>query len=307
VSNIFKKLFKVKEEKVEEQPEVTNIKTAPLSEEQIGAVSSPPIAFEPLQFLVGLGQSVGKQREHNEDSLFMLNALVAGEGGSVDGVPFGIFIIADGMGGHQHGEVASGVAVKTFANYLLRKLYLPFFSPNSEPQSEPVQEIIKKAIVEVQQAVLSQAPGGGTTLTSAFVMGGQVTLANVGDSRTYFIFPDGRIQAMTRDHSLVRRLIELGQITEKEALVHPQRNVLYRAIGQAEPFEPDISTFPMPHPGYLMLCTDGLWGVVPEIEIFNIVTKSSDPTAACHRLIEVANQNGGPDNISVILIYYPGK
>jgi protein phosphatase len=113
------------------------------------------------------------------------------------------------------------------------------------------------------------------------------------------------MQGVTRDHSLVRRLIELGQITEKEAQVHPQRNVLYRALGQGEPLEADISTFQLPHPGYLMLCSDGLWGVVSDMDIFRIVSSASHPSLACRNLIEAANTAGGPDNISVILVEYP--
>jgi len=258
--------------------------------------------LEPHQLIVGIGESVGKQRDHNEDTVFVLNATLAG---TSEGMPFGIFLVADGMGGHQNGEVASGIAARTIAAYLVQKLYFPFFSLKPESQGESFQEIMRNAVLEAQQAVIKNVPGGGTTLTAAFVLGDQVTLAHVGDSRAYFIYPDGRMQAITRDHSLVKRLIELGQITEKEAYVHPQRNVLYRAVGQGEPFEPDVNTFPLPHPGYLMLCTDGLWGVLPDIEVYRIINSASNPSMACHELVEAANAAGGPDNISVILAYYP--
>lgn len=283
-------------------PTKPNIQTAPLTEEQLNAETHPIIRIEPPQLVVGVGQSVGQQREHNEDTVFALNATLAGIS---KGMPFGIFMIADGMGGHQHGEVASQTAVRVVASHLVRKLYLPFFSPEQESQNEPMQEVLREAVVEAQQAVLKAVPGGGTTLTVAFVLGSQVTLAHVGDSRAYFLYPDGRIEPITRDHSLVNRLIELGQITEAEAAVHPQRNVLYRAIGQGEPLEPDINSFPLPHPGYLMLCSDGLWGVVPETEIFRIVAQAQDPVTACQDLVAAANMAGGPDNISVILIQYP--
>jgi protein phosphatase len=103
---------------------------------------------------------------------------------------------------------------------------------------------------------------------------------------------------------LVRRLVELGQITEDEAKVHPNRNVLYRALGQSEPFKPDIHTHPLPQPGYMMICSDGLWGVVPDIEIFRIVNSAKNLSMACHDLVEAANAGGGPDNISVILVGY---
>ena len=163
---------------------------------------------------------------------------------------------------------------------------------------------MQNGISESQQAVIRHAPGGGTTLTSAFILGDQVTLAHVGDSRAYFIYPDGRMQTVTRDHSLVRRLQELGQISDKEAAEHPQRNVLYRALGQSEPFEPDINTYPFPNGGYLMLCSDGLWNVISESEIFPIIKSAPSLSVACQRLIDAANNAGGPDNISVILVQY---
>jgi len=279
-----------------------DIQTAPLSEKQLQAVTREVQKYEPPQLIVGTGQSLGRQREHNEDCLYALNITLAGKN---DPLPFGIFIVADGMGGHQHGEVASEVATRTLSTTLIRRLYIPNFNLQPEPQSDPLQEVVQQGMREAQQAVLKLAPGGGTTMTAAFVFGEQVTVAHVGDSRAYFVFPDGRMQIVTRDHSLVRRLQELGQISEKEAAVHPQRNVLYRAIGQGEPFDADINTFPMPHPGYLLLCSDGLWGVVPELEIFRIITSTNNPSLACHHLVQAANAAGGPDNISVILVYYP--
>jgi protein phosphatase len=296
VIGFFRRVFRRK------SPGESNIQTAPLSDQQIKAVTKKEITLMPPQLVVGTGESVGKQRDHNEDTLFVLNAILAG---TSEGIPFGIFLVADGMGGHQFGEVASGIAARTMAGYLVQKLYFPFFSPKPETQAESFQEIMRNAILEAQQAVIKEVPGGGTTLTAAFVLGEQATLAHVGDSRAYLIYPDGRMQAITRDHSLVKRLIELGQITEKEANVHPQRNVLYRAVGQGEPFEPDVSTFPLPHPGYLMLCTDGLWGVLTELEIYRIINNAPNPSMACHELVEAANAAGGPDNISVILAYFP--
>lgn len=114
------------------------------------------------------------------------------------------------------------------------------------------------------------------------------------------------MQAMTVDHSLVRRLVDLGQLTEEQARVYPQKNVLYRALGQAEPFRPDIHTHLIPHPGYILICSDGLWGTVPDEEMFKIVSSAPNPSMACHDLVEAANAAGGPDNISVILVQYFG-
>ncbi|HVN56217.1 MAG TPA: protein phosphatase 2C domain-containing protein [Anaerolineaceae bacterium] len=279
-----------------------SVQTAPLSPDQLETVTAEPLRFFPPQLVVGTAQSVGRQRDHNEDCLFAMSSMISG---SENSLPFGIFMVADGMGGHENGEVASNVAVRTLSTYLMRKIYLPYIGIRTDMGGEPLQEILQTGVREAQQAVLRLAPRGGTTLTAAFILGDQLTIAHVGDSRAYFIFPDGRMQAVTRDHSLVRRLMELGQITEKEAAVHPQRNVLYRAIGQGEPFDPDVNTYLMPHPGYLMLCSDGLWGVISEMDMFSIITGAENPSKACHNLVEAANAAGGPDNISVILAQYP--
>jgi serine/threonine protein phosphatase PrpC len=136
-------------------------------------------------------------------------------------------------------------------------------------------------------------------------MGEQLIVAHVGDSRAYAIYTDGSLRVLTRDHSLVKRLEELGQITADEASVHPQRNVLYRALGQGEPFEPDISTYPLPQGGYLMLCSDGLWGQVEEQVLISIIKEAKTPEIACQQMVAAANGAGGPDNISVLLVRIP--
>ncbi len=295
--NFFKNWFRKKEK--EDKP--AKIKTAPLDAADLSTLTASAVKLHPAQFSIGTAQSNGLQRDHNEDTIFSLSSIL------VDGAtefPFGIFVVADGMGGHQHGEIASGAAARAFADYLLRKLYMPYLNGETDSQSESLLEVMENGVREAQHAVLHKAPGGGTTLTAAVVLGEQVTMAHVGDSRAYFIYPDGRIQPVTQDHSLVRRLQELGQITEDEAKVHPNRNVLYRALGQAEPFRPDIHTHPMPQPGYMLLCSDGLWGVVSDAEIFRVVNGSKNLSVACHELVEAANDGGGPDNISVVLVEY---
>lgn len=279
-----------------------NVSTAPLLDQQIQAALVKGKHYEPQQLNAGCGQSVGKQREHNEDSLFAFSIAVGNETNSV---PLGLYIVADGMGGHQYGEVASNAAVRTVAGNVLRK-FLPYIVNPSEPIDESLQELMRTAVDEAQRAVIQAAPGGGTTLTAALVLGTQVTVAHIGDSRAYALRPDRRIEALTRDHSLVRRLEELGQITAQEAAVHPQRNVLYRALGQGEVLEPDIFTAPFPQPGYILLCSDGLWGVLPEEDIYQIIGESPNLQTACQNLIFSANTAGGPDNISVVLVQLLG-
>lgn len=294
----FKKFFN------KENPQrsaVESVQTTPLTEEQIRSIDRLSVSLTPPQLVVGSAQSIGKQRDHNEDTLLTLSAIVAD--GRND-LPFGIFIVADGMGGHEHGEVASAAAVRAMSDYLNSRLYASILGMDPNSQMDSLHDIMEIGVEEAQKAVVQKAPGGGTTLTAALVIGQRVTFAHVGDSRGYFLYPDGRMEAVTQDHSLVRRLIELGQLTEEEAAVHPQRNVLYRALGQAEPFKPEINTLMLPRQGYLLLCSDGLWGVVSEAEIFRIVMNSESPSIACHKLVDAANAAGGPDNISAVLIQY---
>jgi protein phosphatase len=254
--------------------------------------------FEPVQFIVASGQSVGRQRELNEDCLFTFANTVAGNSSNP---PFGLFIIADGMGGHQYGEVASNTAIRTISGYVMKKFHNSLFNIPTQPVDESLQEILQAAVMEAQRAVLREAPGSGTTVTAALVLGQQLTIAHVGDSRAYLLYNSQRMEAITRDHSLVRRLEELGQITAAEAAVHPQRNVLYRAIGQGETLESDVVTTPFPIGGYLLLCSDGLWGLVPDDEMRRIVYDASTLQTACQNLVAAANNAGGHDNISVIL------
>ena len=286
------------------QPAYEEIPTRPIPRESSLTQQEPsPPQPEPPQLIVGCAQSAGKQRDHNEDALFTLTTTLVND---YNDITFGLYIVADGMGGHQHGEVASSIAIRTMASSIVRKLYTPLLSPKPNPPEESLLEIMQEGVQEAHRAITKQVPGGGTTLTAALILGNQMTIAHVGDSRAYLIENGSQIEALTRDHSLVNRLVELGQITTDEAAVHPQRNVLYRALGQGEPFDADINSIQMPESGYLLLCSDGLWSVVNESELQRLVKESSSPEEACQRMVEAANAAGGPDNISAILIRLPG-
>ena len=291
----------------QQQPEVNTpdmMNTAPLSEQQLHAiVNSQNPRFELQQLLASCGQSVGKQRELNEDSVLAITSTMAGNSNNL---PFGLYIVADGMGGHQFGEVASNAAIRSVAGYVLRKFHPYLFQVKADTLEESFQEIMQAAVGEAQRAIQKEAPGSGTTLTAALVVGQQITVAHVGDSRAYFIFPDGRIEPITRDHSLVKRLEELGHITPEEAANYPHRNVLYRALGQGEILDPDIFTLGFPQPGYLMLCSDGLWGVVTEQDLVRAINEAPNLQRACQNLVNAANTAGGPDNISVVLVQLIG-
>jgi protein phosphatase len=302
VNKFFSWLFGNQQQPAPKTQDMVN--TAPLSEEQIQAIISTNHPHLDLQQLIaGCGQSVGKQRELNEDSLLAVTATMAGNSGNL---PFGLYIVADGMGGHQFGEVASNAAIRTVAGYILKKFHPHLFQVNAEPMEESFQEIMQAAVREAQRSIQKEAPGSGTTLTAALVVGQQITVAHVGDSRAYFIYPDGRVDPITRDHSLVKRLEELGHITPEEAANYPHRNVLYRALGQGEIMDPDIFTVGFPQPGYLLVCSDGLWGVITEQDLVRSITEASNLQRACQNLVNAANTAGGPDNISVILVQLVG-
>jgi serine/threonine protein phosphatase PrpC len=279
--------------------QVSEAETAPLSEEQLNEIAAQGQRIEPLQLISGAARNVGKSRDKNEDSIFTHTSLI---GAGTASLPFGIFIVADGMGGHQYGEMASETAVRTMGSYLIDKLYSSLYGTDASPPEESLQEIMKVGITKSHKNIMEAAPGGGTTMTAVITIGTQMTLAHVGDSRAYSIYLDGRMQLLTRDHSLVKRLEELGQITAEEASIHPQKSMLYRALGQGDVPEPDIFTASLPNPGYLLICSDGLWGVLSEERIFQIISESAGPQRACQNLADAANAAGGPDNITVILV-----
>jgi len=277
----------------------SNAATAPLSDFQLSEIIGEEPTSKLPQFIAGGALDIGQRRDNNEDALISISGALGIESQSQ---PFGFYAVADGMGGHRNGEVASETALRALGNYVISKLYEPLFGPNPEPTQESLREIMEAGVHEAHMQVKRAAPGGGCTLTAALVLGSQLVIAHLGDSRAYSIETDGRIKALTRDHSLVKRLEELGQISSSEAAIHPQKSVLYRALGQGNTVEVEIFTGQMPRHGSLLLCSDGLWGVVEDQDIQRIANSTSNPHLACQHLVEAANAAGGPDNIAVLLI-----
>lgn len=258
-------------------------------------------SFYPRQFNVGCAQSVGRQRSHNEDSVFYSTSILADGNSKTE---LGLFIIADGMGGHRNGEVASSVTCRVIARNLISFLNNQSIMLSTSFEEAEVVEQINIAITEAQEAVLHNAPGGGTTVVVALLIGDQMTVANVGDSRVYLLLDNGKLNQVTRDHSLVQRLVDLNEISIAEAAVHPQKNVLLRAIGQPQPFQADIQTIEFPEGAKILLCSDGLWGVVGNQNMSEIIKRENEAAIASKKLVDAANRNGGPDNISVIVASY---
>ncbi len=252
------------------------------------------------KFSVGWQTDVGRVRGHNEDALFVFT----GEQDASNATPsFGLFVLADGMGGHQAGEVASSLAVRIVSAHLISQVYMPLLSGlDRGADQQSLVEVMREAITQANRLVTQDLPGSGSTLTCGLVLGDRLFVGHVGDSRAYLWRAAESFQQITHDHSLVNRLIEIGQLTEEEAATHPQRNVLYRAIGQGGGLEVDISTSTLQGGDSFLLCTDGLWGMLGETEIARLIANEATPHEACRQLVNAANAAGGNDNISVILV-----
>jgi serine/threonine protein phosphatase PrpC len=267
-------------------------------------VPSPLVALaNPVKLKVGWGTDVGKARRHNEDAVLIIAAAL--DGGET--VPaFGLFALADGMGGHQAGEVASSLAARTVAHHVIQRLYLPALIQQEQGTDQPsLNEVLVNAVQAANSVVANRVPDGGTTLTCALVLGSRAYIAHVGDSRAYVLTEANGLSQITNDHSLVDRLVKLGQLTRDEAATHPQKNVLYRAIGQSGVLDVDIYMRTILDGERLLLCSDGLWGMVSDAQMADIIASAPSPQAACDGLIAAANETGGQDNITAILVEPP--
>ncbi len=275
---------------------------------QTAAFNDPPMRQDLFQdrasatriaYRIASCQSSGRERSHNEDTLFTFSTFIAGVKSPQF---FGVFLVADGMGGHQSGEIASHLAAKGAGEFLIDTIFKPMIFMHKSFEDQELRKLAKEAVDSAQSLIKQNVPGGGTTLTLVLVVGDRIFSAHVGDSRLYILDPDGNMTVRTKDHSLVKRLVDLGQITEHEASVHPQRNVLYRALGQTEPFEADVDQFALSFGERLMICSDGLWGPVSARRMKEIFTSTTDLHKISCQLVDAANDAGGPDNISVVLI-----
>ncbi len=258
----------------------------------------------PLYQQVGAYSDTGMVRDHNEDSFLVLNLSMDNNGTRR---ACGFYIVADGMGGHAAGEVASGLAIRGASEVLLREYLTPTLDLNADYDQEAVQAIVHRAIMQANEYVLreGQARGNdmGTTLTMALVVGDRVIIGNVGDSRAY-LYRDGTLRRISKDHSLVMRLVELGQITEDDIYSHPQRNAVLRSLGDKLDIEIDLF-YERVHAGdALLLCSDGQWEMTRDPEMVRILAAYADPQQACQHLVAAANQAGGEDNITSVLVKF---
>ena len=243
----------------------------------------------------------GMVRTVNEDDTLL--AELADEN---DRVRAGVFAVADGLGGHDSGEIASSTAIEATVRALQTHL---FFADGTyrrdDLRDEDVLDVLRDAVMAANRAVYAVKVDQGldlaTTLVLAFVVNRKAYLANVGDSRAYLV-REGHIRQLTEDHSLVERMVASGQITEAEARLHPQRNLIFRSLGTEPLVEVDLFVERLQPGDRLVLCSDGLTTMVPDTTLAHIVAKEPDLDMACRLLIHAANDAGGKDNISTVLV-----
>jgi len=262
-------------------------------------VSIPGKSLTRTRFRLAYCQSPGKERAHNEDAIFVFSSVLLGVESPLS---FGVYLVADGMGGHQGGEVASRLTAQAASQYLVDKVSNDTIFGGKLIPEETLFEFLREAVREAQNLIREQVPGGGTTLTLAMNLANKFYTAHVGDSRLYVINNNLEMILKTKDHTLVQRLVDLGQITEQEARTHHQRNVLYCALGQIDPFEPDLDEFQLNVGERMMICSDGLWGVVNDEQMLAIFSRFLNLDQTACELVKAVNELGGPDNISVVLV-----
>jgi len=252
----------------------------------------------------------GKKRPENQDSFVTEqlcdNAILC--------------LVCDGMGGANGGSTASSLAGSVFLENIRKSLSALLANGKVEihsktddkttgSSSRAIENIIKKAAEEANTAVFKKAAknkelaGMGTTLVGALIIDGVLFAFNIGDSRLYFVLPEG-LRQITKDHSYVQTLIDLGHITREEALTNPHKNIITKAVGISKSETPDLFTQPLDtdKPDYLLLCSDGLTNYASEEKIHSIIKANDDIEKTCSSLIDEANKNGGGDNITVVLI-----
>ncbi|MFR8548303.1 MAG: Stp1/IreP family PP2C-type Ser/Thr phosphatase [Lachnospiraceae bacterium] len=228
---------------------------------------------------------IGKRRSSNQDFVYASEQPV--------GNLTNLMIVADGMGGHNAGDLASRYTVESMVAYIERS-----------EEKRPIP-LLSMAIHYANDLVMEKAKtdkaleGMGTTVVAATIQDGYLYVANVGDSRLYLI--DQEIEQITRDHSLVEEMIRIGELQRQDARSHPDRNVITRAIGVNSPVKIDFFDMKLEEGDRILLCSDGLTNMVDDDEILHIVKKCASPQEAAQRLVTEANKNGGKDNVSVVL------
>lgn len=240
-------------------------------------------------FEVGMKSHQGRIRDLNEDACFV-------DVGSAQGKEYALLAVADGMGGHRAGEVASQLAIDAF-----REEFLESFRQQTTPLLA-LEIAVRRANQQVHELALAdyRLAGMGTTLSVALLWQASLLVAHVGDSRIYRL-RGGECQQLTDDHSLVGELLKGGGLSEEEAQQHPQRNLLIRALGVQSVVEVDLLTFDLQPGDAVLVCSDGLSTALTRAELVELTARSRNLQQAADSLVDAANQRGGLDNITAVM------
>lgn len=250
----------------------------------------------------------GRVRDRNEDSaiLISLSGLLAGTAAPSRGPELGFFAVADGMGGHDRGEVASRRVAQQLAAAVLDRVFkrvvLTGRSGNEAWMERTLRDCVLAANTELLAAQRTSRSDMGTTLTAALIIDGRAAVANVGDSRTY-LWRDDALGQITRDHSLVASLVAAGALEPEAVYTHEQKAMIYRSVGEADDLTVDTFSLDLRPDDRLLLCSDGLWEMVRDDGLAAALRAAADPQVVCDRLLDEANQAGGQDNVSVLVIW----
>jgi serine/threonine protein phosphatase PrpC len=287
---------------LEMSPATPNGQTDPEKTVPYGFVSQP-VKGERLGIAVGTRSDPGIKRKYkpNEDSLFAAHWQ---REANAEAIPFGLFVVADGMGGHANGQDASRTAIQTIIDFMLPKL-----SKNVSLQSKDFEQLLANAVQHANQVVhqhnLELRADMGTTVTGTLIVGATAYVSNVGDSRTYLYRPSNGLKKVTNDHSVVASLVEAGIIKPDDIYTHPKRNQIYRSLGEKPIVEVDSFMVHLLPGDKLLLCSDGLWDMVRDPKIEGVLKSTvPDPTMTADALIKAALDGGGEDNVSVIVISF---
>lgn len=242
-------------------------------------------------FGVGGLSDVGRVRELNEDNWHW----------AILDADASLYAVADGMGGHDKGEVASQVAVETLFAETGKAL-----KSTKKRDKRTLRDLLRESFQRANRAVVTQGEeqdsNMGTTLCAALVHKEKdAFIANVGDSRVY-LYRDGSLRQVSRDHSLVAYLVALGELSEEEARNHPSGNILVRSIGSVPEVEIDLFHVELEQGDRIMLCSDGLWGEVDDQELLQLLRDQTNPQEACQALVDLANDHGGRDNTTLVVV-----
>ena len=234
---------------------------------------------------------IGLVRKENQDAYLVRECTASGHT---------ICVVCDGMGGAAGGQLASKIATETFTSEL-EKVLTPEMTPEQLEAASSYAVALANKAIQVVAEENEEYRNMGTTLVAAVSYTGGVVVTNVGDSRAYHVTENG-ITRITKDHSLVERMVDMGDITEEEARRHPNRNLITRALGADADAQCDGYICPVKEGEYLLLCTDGLFSTVTDQEMLFEVIHGSGPDSCLERLMEIAKAQGAPDNVTAVLM-----